>query len=746
MDKIYDHTKVEEKIYKMWEEGGYFTPEVHPDGEPYAIVLPPPNANGDLHFGHAMFVIEDILIRYHRMQGYAALWLPGTDHAGIETQFVFEKKLQEQGKSRFDYNREDLYKLIWEYVEKNRGGIENQLRRLGFSLDWSREKFTLDPDVVAIVKQTFRKMYADGLVYRDYRLVNYCTKDGTSFSDYEVLSEEREGVLYHIKYPIKEGGFITVATTRPETMYGDVAVMVHPDDFRYKEVIGKTILLPLTNREIPIIADEYVDKDFGTGAVKVTPSHDFNDFEVGRKHNLTFPPIIGWSGKFEKTGIVDGLYTKQARTVTIEKLKEQGLLIDEKPHKMVIKICYKCKTILEPLPLEQWYVKVKPLITKALEAIDNGVTQIYPSNFVQILKLWYANLRDWNISRQNVWGIQIPVWYEVENEADFAISFIDTNKNYHQGLLSELLKKFTFEEIIVGLQRVIARMDAKVIFEEQKEAGKRYLPETDTFDTWFSSGQWPYVTLKTTKEGDFEKFYPTALMETGYDILRAWVSRMLMLGLYVADTVPFKHVVLHGLVNDPLGKKMSKSKGNVVNPLQVADQYGADAVRFALVYGTGLGNDQAMSYPKLEAARKFTNKLWNMARFIEMNRPVASSMYQVVSIEEVKAQSNNETDKLWLIKIEDLADEITKYIGNYQFNLAAERLYEFTWHEFADKYIEDVKNRIDETSYVLLTTYYLLLLKLLHPFMPFVTEEIYSLLTKSEKPLMIEAWPKVKKR
>ncbi len=753
MDKIYDHTTVEEKIYRMWEEGGYFTPEVHPEGEPYAIILPPPNANGDLHFGHAMFVIEDILIRFKRMQGYSALWLPGTDHAGTETQFVFEKKLQEQGKSRFDYNREDLYKLIWDYVEKNRGGIENQLRRLGFSLDWSREKFTLDPDIVAIIKQTFRKMYADGLVYRDYRLVNYCTKDGTSFSDLEVLSEEREGILYHIKYPIKEGGFITIATTRPETMYGDVAVMVHPEDLRYKEVIGKTIVLPLTNREIPIIADEYVDKDFGTGAVKVTPSHDFNDFEVGRKHHLTFPPIIGWSGKFEKTGLVDGLYAKQARAVTIEKLKELELLIDEKPHKMVIKICYKCKTVLEPLPLEQWYVKVKPLIANAMQAIDNGFTQIYPSNFVQILKQWYANLRDWNISRQNVWGIQIPVWYEVANDADFAISFIDKNKNYHQGLLHELLKKFAFEEILLGLQRVIARMDAKIVFEEEKEAGKRYLPETDTFDTWFSSGQWPYVTLKTSKKGDFEKFYPTAVLETGYDILKSWVSRMLMLGLYIANgkqeeqvekiksTVPFKHVVLHGLVNDPLGKKMSKSKGNVVNPLQVADQYGADAVRFALVYGTGLGNDQAMSYPKLEAARKFTNKLWNMARFIEMKK-VPTAVFTMQELAQLEKIAAHENDKEMVKKVSEIAAEITKYVDNYQFNLAAERLYEFIWHEFADNYIEDVKNRIDENSSIILISLYIMLLKLLHPFMPFVTEEIYSLLTKSKKPLMIEAWPR----
>lgn len=752
MDKVYKHSDIEEKIYQQWEDAGNFKPEINPDGDPYCIILPPPNANGDLHFGHAMFVIEDILIRYHRMKGDAALWLPGTDHAGTETQFVFEKKLQQEGKSRFDFTREDLYQQIWDYVQENRGGIEGQLRRLGFSLDWSRAKFTLDEDVVALVKKTFYKMYRDGLVYRDYRLVNYCTKDGTSFSDLETVSEDVQGVLYHITYPIKEGGSLTIATTRPETLFGDVAVMVHPEDKRYKQLIGKTVLLPLTNRDIPIIADEYVDKDFGTGAVKVTPSHDFNDFEVGRKHNLTFPPIIGWGGKFEKTGVVDGLYAKQARTETIRLLTEKGLLEKEEKHAMVIKKCYKCKTVLEPLPLEQWYIKVQPLIENALQAVDNGFVKIYPENFVHILKQWYGGLRDWNISRQNVWGIQIPVWYEIEDESLFAVSFLDKNNTLIQGTLAELLKDgHTFEDISKGLQRVRALMDAKVVLEDEKEKGKRYLPETDTFDTWFSSGQWPNVTLQTTNPGDFERFYPTAVMETGYDILKAWVSRMLMLGLYVAngkhekslakvkETIPFQDVVLHGLVNDPLGKKMSKSKGNVVNPLQVVDDYGADAVRMALVYGTSLGNDQAMSYAKLDAMRKFSNKLWNMARFIEMKRP------ENVSFIGKKVVVAHETDKEWTKKIAALSEEITKYLDAYQFNLAAERLYEFIWHEFADKYIEDVKNRIDEQSFMVLESLFVAQLKLLHPFMPFITEEIYQKLTnakeKEKEFLMVTNWP-----
>jgi valyl-tRNA synthetase len=755
MDKVYSHKDVEEKIYGDWEKNGYFKPEINQEsyqkGDTYTIILPPPNANGSLHFGHAMFVIEDILIRYQRMKGKSALWLPGTDHAGIETQFVYEKKLQQEGKSRFDFSREELFSNIWNYVEENRGGIENQLRRLGFSLDWSREKFTLDPEMVKIVGITFRRLYEDGLIYRNYRLVNYCTRDGTSFSDLESVSEETDGTLYHIKYPIQEGGHITVATTRPETLYGDVAVMVNPKDKKYKDAIGKTVLLPLANRKIPIIADEYVDMNFGTGAVKVTPSHDFNDFEVGRKHELTFPPIIGWSGKFEKTGIVDGLYVNQARAKTIALLKEKGFLTDEKPHKMVIKKCYKCKTILEPLPLNQWYLQVnkklaetnQSLVEMAREAIKNAI-EIEPKNFANHLDNWYKNLKDWNISRQNVWGIRIPVFYEVENESQFAISYIDKNKKLHQGVLGQLLQEgHTFEDILSGLQRVIATMGTKVVFENQKKPGRKYLPETDTFDTWFSSAQWPYVTLKTLGEKDFSKFYPTSVMETGRDILYFWVSRMIMLGLYLNKQIPFRTIVLHGLVNDPYGKKMSKSKGNVVNPLEIVDQYGADAVRFALIYGTALGNDQIMSYPKLEASRKFTNKLWNIARFVHLNKPVGGgeNKYKELSLKELKNLAQGEFDKKWIEKTEMLIEEITKYLDKYQFNLAAERLYEFIWHEFADIYIEDVKTRINPSLYIILNAIYIILLKLLHPFMPFITEKIYQKLANNNKSIMIEQWP-----
>lgn len=724
MDKVYNHKGIEEKIYKTWEENGYFKPEINPNGKPYSIVLPPPNANAPLHFGHALMSVEDILIRYHRMKGYAALFLPGADHAGFETQFVFEKKLQLAGKSRFDYSREELYQMIWDHVQKNRSGMEDQLRRLGFSLDWSRRKFTLDEDIVTLVYQTFKKMYDEGLIYRSHRLVNYCTYDGTSFSDLEVLHEERKNPLYYIKY-----GPLVLATTRPETKFGDTGVAVNPNDKRYTQYVGKEIDIEtvLGKATIKVVADDSVDPEFGTGVVKVTPAHDFTDFETGKRHGLPLKQVIGFDGKMnEHAGKFEGLYVKQARKAIVAAMQEKGLIekIDENyTHR--IGLCYKCKNVLEPLPLEQWFVKVKPLAEKAIAAVKEKKITIYPKNFEGHYFHWLENLRDWNISRQTVWGMRIPAWKH----------------------------KKTGEWMVT---------------DGEKPQGNDWEQDTDTFDTWFSSGQWPIVTLKTSAKDDFEKFYPTAVMETGYDILRAWVSRMVMLGIYITGEVPFNDVVLHGIVNDPLGKKMSKSKGNVVNPLELVDQYGADAVRFALVYGNATGNDQALSYPKLDAARKFTNKLWNIGRFIEMQKEKVSSSYpersegsskdssacfaeasarrakpQNDSFEEIASAALNKQDKEWVKKTQALTAEITKYLDNYQFNLAAERLYEFIWHEFADIYIEDVKNRIDENSYVILTTLYVILLKLLHPFMPFVTEEIYQKMKHPDQAdsLIIARWP-----
>ena len=702
MDKVYDHKKVEENIYKKWEDGGYFKPEINPDGEPYSIILPPPNANAPLHFGHAMYVVEDILVRYKRMKGFSALWLPGADHAGFETQFVYEKHLATEGKSRFDFKREVLFKNIWDFVQNNRGGMENQLRKLGFSLDWSRLKFTMDEDIEKIVHKNFKKLYDDGLVYRAERLVNYCTFDGTSFSDMEVVYEDRNSPLYYIKY-----GPLVLATTRPETKFGDTAVAVNPDDARYKEYVGKEIEIEtvLGRAKIKVIADDYVDPEFGTGVVKITPAHDFNDFEVGKRHNLESRQVIGFDGKMNShAGEFEGLYAKQARKAVVEKMQEKGLIekIDENYQNRVA-LCYKCKNVIEPLPLEQWFVKMEPLAKPAIEAVKKGDIKIYPKNFEKLYFQFLENIRDWNISRQVVWGIRIPA-FKCEKCSKWTVAT--------EGKPDKCL-----------------------------ECGETDLiQDEDTFDTWFSSSQWPFATLQSL--GDYDKFYPSSVMETGYDILRWWVARMVMMGLYATGKVPFKDIVLHGLVNDPLGKKMSKSKGNVVNPLELADEYGADAVRFALVYGTALGNDQSLSYPKLEASRRFTNKLWNMALFIEMKREELNPKPEIrnnLTIEELKKFAENEIDREWVEKVSSLAAEVTKNMEEYQFNQVSEKLYEFVWHEFADKYIENVKLRIDPNSYLILTSLYLILLKLLHPIMPFVTEEIYGKF--SDKPLIIENWP-----
>ncbi len=711
MDKVYDHTKVEEPLYSEWEEKGYFKPEQNPDGKPYSIILPPPNANAPLHFGHAMYVIEDILVRYHRMKGDKTLWQPGADHAGFETQFVFEKKLLEQGKSRFDYDRDTLYQMILEFVQGNSPVMEGQLRKLGFSLDWSRKKLTIDTEIVGIVYKNFKRLFDDGLAYRAERLVNYCTFDGTSFSDLEVVHEERKSPLYYIKY-----GPLVLATTRPETKFGDTAVAVNPKDGRYKKYVGQELEIEtvLGPTKIKVIEDEMVDPEFGTGVVKITPSHDFNDFETGKRHNLPMKQVIGFDGKMnEHAGEFAGLYVKQARRAIVEKMQEKGLIdkIDEN-YVNRVGLCYKCKNVLEPLPKEQWFIRMEPLAKPAIDAVKNGEIKIFPKNFEKLYFQFLENIRDWNVSRQVVWGIRIPAYKcnrqktEDKIQEDWFVSIETPDK-------CQICGECEFQQ------------------------------DTDTFDTWFSSSQWPFATLQTNGS-DYETFYPTTVMETGYDILRWWVARMVMMGIYATGKVPFKNVVLHGLVNDPLGKKMSKSKGNVVNPLELVEQYGADAVRFALVYGTALGNDQVLSYPKLEAARRFTNKLWNMARFIEMKREALSSSFEIrnsLSIDEIKKLEISNTDREWVGKVEDLVGQVTKHLNDYQFNLMSERLYDFIWHEFADIYIEDVKNRIDENSFNILNSLFIIQVSLLHPIMPFVTDEIYRKLTGQDTSLMITAWP-----
>jgi valyl-tRNA synthetase len=688
MDKAYNPASVEGKIYELWEKGGYFSPKIDKKKKPFTVLLPPPNANADLHLGHAMYVVEDIMIRYRRMKGDPTLWLPGADHAGFETQYVYEKELAKQGKSRFDFDRDTLYKNIWDFVHANRGKMENQLRRLGFSLDWSRNVFTLDPKIISIVHQTFKKLFDDGLVYRAAGLVNYCTRDGTSFSDLEVVHIEKTDPLYYMKY----GPFV-LATVRPETKFGDTAVAVNPKDKRYKEWIGKEITVegllgPFT---VTVVGDEAIDPAFGTGVAKVTPAHDFTDWDIAKRHNLPMKQVIGFDGRLtDVTGPYKGMKVKVAREQIVKDMTFRGMIdnIDEH-YTHTVATCYKCGNVLEPLPLPQWHVKVKPLTDRAKKVIKEKKIIFIPKRFEKMATMWLTNFHDWNISRQIVWGIRIPAW-ECKDCRAWTVTSGETPVSC------------------------------------VKCHGTHLEQDMDNFDTWFSSGQWPFATLKATAPGDFDYFYPTSVMETGYDILPVWVCRMIMLGIYVTGDVPFKTVYLHGLVRDAKGQKMSKSKGNVINPLKMADQYGADALRFSLVFGTAAGSDQSITEDKIRGMRNFANKLWNIGRFI-------------TSI-ETKNEKNSSMDKELRGKITALVKKTTKRLDNYQFGQAAEELYEFLWHEFADNYLEAYKK--NEVSYALLADSFNTLLTLLHPFMPFVTEKLYQEMPGwNGKPLIISSWP-----
>lgn len=678
MDKNYIHKEHEDKIYKKWEESGLFEAKVDKDKKPFTIIMPPPNANDPLHVGHAMFVtIEDILIRYHRMKGDSALWLPGTDHAGIETQFVFEKKLAKEGKSRFDFDRQTLYSMIEQYVKENSGVSVNQMKRLGASADWSRFKFTLDPDVVEMAKETFIKLYKDGLVYRGLRLVNYCTKCGTGYSELEVEYEEKDDKLYFINY-----GELEVATTRPETMLGDVAVAVNPKDGRYKKLIGSEINLPLTERKIKVIGDEQVDMELGTGAVKVTPAHDNADWEMAERQSWKVMgmaeehQVIGKNGKMnEKAGKYAGLSIADAREKIVADLGE--LVTAIKPLKHNVGTCYRCHRVIEKLPLKQFFIKVRPLADKVLEVMDKGEVTVHGAGRDKILRNWLENLKDWNISRQIVWGIQIPVWYKGE---DFVVS--------------------------------------------KESPGDGWVQDTDTFDTWFSSGQWPVLTLKSCQSGDFDYFYPTSVMETGYDILPFWVMRMLMLGIYLTGKAPFKDVYLHGLIRDEKGAKMSKSKGNVINPLDMVEKYGADALRMALVMSSTPGQDKAVGENNIRGMRNFSNKIWNATRYITENS------------KNQKPEESNQDEEV-KNKMNKTVSEITKMLEELRVGLATETVYNEFWHWFCDELIE--KNKEGKVSDSVIKETLLRFLKLLHPFVPFVTEAAWKELGE-EGLLMGEAW------
>ncbi|HCM82252.1 MAG: Valine-tRNA ligase [Microgenomates group bacterium GW2011_GWC1_43_11] len=774
MEKTYNPQSVESKIYRIWEDGGYFTPKIDPKKKPFTIIMPPPNANDPLHIGHAMFVaIEDILIRYHRMKGDPTLWLPGTDHAGIETQYVFEKKLAKEGKSRFNFDRKTLYQMIREYVEKNSGVAVDQMKKLGASADWGRFKFTLDSDIVNFVIDTFIKLHKDNLIERKEKLINYCPKCGTSYSDLEIEHEEKNGILYIIDYPLvnEPEKCLKVATTRPETMLGDVAVAVNPKDPRYKKYWQnhEKVRLPIVNRDIDVIEDDMVDMEFGTGVVKITPSHDRNDEAVAerKKWNLieiySKYTVIGFDGKMrENAGAYYGMSVDEARKQIILDLKDD---IRQKPYKNTVSVCYRCGKTIEPLPRTQFFIKVKPftsdlynLTGEVITAMKKHWFKVYGAGRGAILQHWLENLRDWNISRQIVWGIRIPVWYKITGNEDLiAISFIDSKGQFHQGPIRQWIdKKYSHDEIERGLQQILVpfykgRSVEHLIQKEKPTDGNIWYQETDTLDTWFSSGQWPVVTLKTNKPGDFDYFYPTSVMETGYDILPIWVLRMLMLGMYLTKNekgddkrVPFTDIYLHGLIRDEKGQKMSKSKGNVMNPIDMVEKYGADAIRMALVMSSTPGQDKAVGENTIRGMRNLSNKIWNAARYITRgyNDPAdldtLSRSFAGVNINEKEIQNYEEDAR---IKIQKVIGDVTKLLDEYKIGLAAEVVYNKFWHWFCDELIEKEKDgyiRID-----LLKEIFLIFLKLLHPFMPFITEEIWGMLPrKTTDPLIISSWPK----
>ncbi len=700
--KPYDAKATEEATYKRWEESGFFNPDNLPPidtaqgkaerSEPFTIIMPPPNANGSLHAGHAVFVaIEDLMIRYQRMRGKKALWLPGADHAGFETQVVYEKKLEKEGRTRMGMDPDALRQEIMDFTLTNKSFMEGQLRQLGASCDWSRERFTLDPEIIETVYGTFKKLHEDGLVYRGARSINWCTKHQTSLSELETESEERIDPLYYMKY----GPFI-LATVRPETKFGDTAVAVNPNDPRYQEWIGKEIEFEglIGTVKLKVIADEYVDPAFGTGVVKITPAHDPNDFEMAKRHNLEIVEVIDRYGKLnEKCGKYAGMKVEEARKAVAADLLERGLIdhVDEE-YKHAVKKCYKCERVLEPRVLPQWFVKMAPLAAPVIEAIERDEVIFYPDHYKKIMLHWLRNIEDWNVSRQIVWGIPIPAWYK--------------DKEVHIGTESP---------------------------------GDGWIKETDTFDTWFSSGQWPFATLGYPDGSDFKQFYPTQVMETAGEIIFFWVARMLMLGTYRTGRLPFSTVYLHGIVTAKDGKKMSKSKGNVISPLELSEKYGTDALRMGLIIGNTPGTTTALYEDKIKAYKLFSNKLWNITRFIFENAE---------TVGHTEDAPLNAADATRLAEFKALAADVTKDIDEYRFYMAGEKLYGYLWHTLADAILEESKPILKEGSAEAkasrLTLLMLILkdsLKLLHPFMPFITEEIWTHIPARSNLLLVEAWP-----
>ncbi len=692
--KQYTPNEFEPEIYALWETSGKFAPSGK--GEPYSVVMPPPNANGDLHIGHALdTALKDILVRYHRLKGRDAVYIPGADHAGFETWVVYEKELEKAGKSRFDFSREQLYGQVWDFVDQKRGNMELQLRALGTSASWEHMTFTLDEKVINTVYDTFKKLWNDKLIYRGERIVNYCTKHQTSFSDIEVSSKPVKGKLWSIAYPTLDHiGEIVVATTRPETMLGDVAVAVHPDDERYKHLIGTRAQLPILDKEIPIIADEYVDSSYGTGAVKITPAHDLNDFEIGERHNLERIKIIDTAGKMTNVPAqFMGLSVEEARKRVLAALQAAELRRGESDIEHSVGHCYKCGTVIEPLLKEQWFISVRPLAEAALEKLRAGEIDFHPKNKQKEVENYLDQLRDWNISRQIPWGIPIPAFQNVNDKNDW---IFDT------------------------------RVDEKSIVVNDTT----YTREEDTFDTWFSSGQWPLIVTDYLDDGELSRFFPTDLMETGSDILRQWVCRMIMLSVYRTGKVPFRTVYLHGMVNDEKNQKMSKSKGNVINPMEIVSEYGSDAMRMGIIAGRSAAQNQAFNRGAVVAGRNFANKLWNVARFVQDQ---IGDNHVIVPLEPKTLADH------WIIRqMNQTAKTIDQHLENYRFSEAADAVYHAIWNDLADWYIESSKTSINRPllSWSLATS-----LQLAHPFAPFVTETIWQTLNYTTGILMADRWP-----
>ena len=707
LPKVYSPSEFEDRIYKNWSEKGYFTPDVNNPAPHFSVVIPPPNVTGQLHMGHALDeTLQDILVRYKRMQGYNTLWVPGTDHAGIATQIKVEEQLRvNEGLTRYDLGREKFLERVWDWKHQYGNRIISQLKKLGASCDWSRERFTMDEGCSKAVREVFVNLYDKGLIYRGNRIINWCPHCITALSDAEVEYSEQEGFFWHIKYPIKgEDGFVEVATTRPETMFGDTAVAVNPEDENTKHLIGKTLILPIVNREIPVIADDYVEIGFGTGCVKITPAHDPNDFLVGQRHGLEQIKVMNDDASMNAhAGKYEGMDRYACRKALVADLEAMGLLIKTVPHAHNVGSCYRCRTTVEPLTSNQWFVKMEPLAKPALEVVRDGRVKFEPERFSKTYVNWMENVHDWCISRQLWWGHRIPAFY------------------------CDCCGEMT-----------VSKTDITVC----PKCGAAVRQENDVLDTWFSSALWPFSTLGWPENtADLKKYYPTSVLVTGYDIIFFWVARMIFSGLEHMGEEPFHTVFIHGLVRDAQGRKMSKSLGNGIDPLEIIDKYGADALRYALATGNSPGNDMRFSDEKIEAARNFANKLWNASRFVRMN----------LTIDEVKlpcASALANEDKWILNEFNKLTKSVTTALDKFEIGVALASIYDFTWDVFCDWYIELTKSRLSEKdtegnvtaqnvlAYVLTGT-----LKLLHPFMPFITEEIYQSLPHEDESIMISAYP-----